>query len=53
MGMDLAEWGGVEWVSEFCPVKGSSCVAVWQGAPFFAPVFLLAVGVAGGLPFSL
>ena len=24
MDMDPAELGGVEWVSEFCPVKGSS-----------------------------
>ena len=24
MDMDPAERGGVEWVSEFCPVKGSS-----------------------------
>ena len=24
MDVDPAEWGGVEWVSEFCPVKGSS-----------------------------
>ena len=24
MDMDLAGWGGVEWVSKFCPVKGSS-----------------------------
>ena len=24
MDMDLAERGGVEWVPEFCPVKGSS-----------------------------
>ena len=23
MDMDPAERGGVEWVSEFCPVKGS------------------------------
>ena len=23
MDMDLAERSGVEWVSEFCPVKGS------------------------------
>ena len=26
MDMDPAERGGVEWVSEFCPVKGSSHV---------------------------
>ena len=26
MDMDPAERGGVEWVSEFCPVKGSRCV---------------------------
>ena len=24
MDMDLAERGGVEWVSKFCPVKDSS-----------------------------
>ena len=24
MDMDPAERGGVEWVSEFCPVKGST-----------------------------
>ena len=24
MDMDPAERGGVEWVSDFCPVKGSS-----------------------------
>ena len=24
MDMDLAELGGVEWVSKFCPVKGST-----------------------------
>ena len=27
MDMDPAERGGVEWVSEFCPVKGSSATA--------------------------
>ena len=26
MDMDPAERGGVEWVSEICSVKGSSCV---------------------------
>ena len=25
MDMEAAERGGVEWVSEFCPVKGSTC----------------------------
>ena len=24
MDMDLAERGGVKWVTKFCPVKGSS-----------------------------
>ena len=27
MDMDPAERGGVEWVSEFCPVKGSTKLA--------------------------
>ena len=30
MDMDLAERGGVEWVSEFCPVKGSRHYHMWQ-----------------------
>ena len=36
MDMDPAERGGVEWVSEFCPVKGStpdSVVWLYRGPP--------------------
>ena len=38
MDMDPAERGGVEWVPEFCPVKGSSSLArsrtaaLWRSA---------------------
>ena len=35
MDMDPAERGGVEWVSEFCPVKGSNldvlrCISIFS-----------------------
>ena len=32
MDMDLAKRGGVEWVSKFCPVKGSISRWVPNGA---------------------
>ena len=33
MDMDLAERGGVEWVSEICPVKGSSRASQREPGP--------------------
>ena len=32
MDMDLAKRGGEEWVSKFCPVKGSSPESRWRAA---------------------